>query len=195
MRSSTTRRRWRPWRWLVACSVLAAVVAVGGAEEETEQELDELRDERRGLLVLRDALRSALDLHSNWTGPPCHGGRSRWLGVSCDADGRVVSLSLNRAQLTGALPRDALRGATHLAALSLHGNALRGALPAVLEGLRRLRAVDLSGNRFSGPMPLGYAAGMPTLERLKLQDNLLIGAVPAFRQRGLVWRSTCRTTS
>jgi hypothetical protein len=53
----------------VACSVLAAVVAVGGVEEETEQELDELRDERRGLLVLCDALRSALDLHSMLESP------------------------------------------------------------------------------------------------------------------------------
>jgi hypothetical protein len=103
--------------------------------------------------------------------------------VSCDADGRVVALSLDRAQLTGALPHDALCGATRLAALSLCGNALRGVLPAVLEGLRRLRAVDLSGNRFSGPIPWGYAAGMPELERLELQDNLLTGAVPVFRQR------------
>jgi hypothetical protein len=39
-------------------------MAVGGAEEETEKKLEELRDERRGLLVLHDALRSMLDLHS-----------------------------------------------------------------------------------------------------------------------------------
>jgi hypothetical protein len=183
---TTTKRRWRLWRWLVVISwVLAAVVAGGGAAEVTEQELEELRDERRGLLELRDALRSALDLHSNWTGPPCHRARSRWLGVSCDADGHVAGLSLDRAQLTGALPLDALRSASRLSTLSLRGNALRGALPE-LEGLRRLRSLDLSGNRFSGPIPIAYAVEMPELARIEIQDNLLTGNVPAFTQHGLV---------
>ncbi|KAK3156804.1 hypothetical protein QOZ80_2AG0112150 [Eleusine coracana subsp. coracana] len=177
---------------LVATCVLAAMtVLAGGARAEvTELELEELRDERRGLLLLRDALRSALDLHSNWTGPPCHGVHSRWVGVACDADGRVVSLALSRAQLTGTLPRDALRGATRLSELRLRGNALRGALPG-LDGLGRLRVLDLSSNRFSGPIPRSYASaadagGMRALERVELQDNLLTGGVPAFAQRRLV---------
>lgn len=181
-------RRWLPWRrWLVAYFALVATVAAGGGAgaEVTESELEELRDERRGLLALRDTLRSALDLHSNWTGPPCHGARTRWLGVTCDADGRVAALSLDRAQLTGSLPADALRGLSRLAELRLRGNALRGALPG-LEGLGRLRVLDLSSNRFSGPIPARYAAGMPALERVELQDNLLTGGVPAFDQRGLV---------
>ncbi|TVT97537.1 hypothetical protein EJB05_57200, partial [Eragrostis curvula] len=180
------QRRWRLWRWLVVSSwVLLATTAVGGGGGRAAAEVvEELRGERRGLLALRDTLRSALDLHSNWTGPPCHGGRSRWRGVSCDGDGRVVGLALDRALLTGALPPDALRGVSRLAELSLRGNALHGALPG-LEGLTRLRAVDLSSNRFSGPIPRGYAASLSELERLELQDNLLNGTVPAFEQRGL----------
>ncbi|RCV42338.1 hypothetical protein SETIT_9G208500v2 [Setaria italica] len=179
-------RRRRPWHWLVVSWVLVATVVVGeGGAEVTELDFEERRDERRDLLVLRDTLRSALDLHSNWTGPPCHGGRSRWRGVSCDGDGRVVGVALDDAQLTGSLPRSALRGVSRLEALSLRGNALHGALPG-LEDLPRLRAVDLSSNRFSGPIPRGYATSLRDLARLELQDNLLNGTLPAFRQRGLV---------
>ncbi|XP_062205365.1 probable inactive receptor kinase At3g02880 [Phragmites australis] len=183
-RSKCDRRRCQLWPWLVASWVLAVMVVEGGAEV-TEANLEERRDERRDLLVLRDTLRSALDLHSNWTGPPCHGGRSRWHGVSCDGDGRVVGVALDGAQLTGTLPRGALRGVSRLATLSLRGNALHGALPG-LDGLDRLRAVDLSSNRFSGPIPVGYATSLRSLVRLELQDNLLNGTVPSFEQRGLV---------
>ncbi|CAL4925639.1 unnamed protein product [Urochloa decumbens] len=176
------QRRRRPWRMLVVSWLLAAAAA--GAEV-TELDFEERRDERRDLVVLRDTLRSAVDLHSNWTGPPCHGGRSRWRGVSCDADGRVVGVSLDGAQLTGTLPRAALRGVSRLETLSLRGNALHGALPG-LDALPRLRDVDLSSNRFSGPIPRGYATALGDLRRLELQDNLLTGTLPAFRQRGLV---------
>ncbi|WVZ59454.1 hypothetical protein U9M48_009592 [Paspalum notatum var. saurae] len=176
------RRSWLVVSW----ALLLAIVAVGeGGAEVTELDLEERRDERRDLLVLRDTLRSALDLHSNWTGPPCHGARSRWRGVSCDGDGRVVGVALDGAQLTGSLPRAALRGVSRLEALSLRGNALHGALPG-LDGLPRLRALDLSSNRFSGPIPRGYATSLRELARLELQDNLLSGTLPAFQQRGLV---------
>ncbi|CAL4942557.1 unnamed protein product [Urochloa decumbens] len=181
------RPRRRPSLWLAVSCLLAAAaatVAEAGAEV-TELDFEERRDERRDLVVLRDTLRSALDLHSNWTGPPCHGERSRWRGVSCDADGRVVGVSLDGAQLTGTLPRGALRGVSRLETLSLRGNALHGALPG-LDALPRLRDVDLSSNRFSGPIPRGYAAALGDLRRLELQDNLLTGTLPAFRQRGLV---------
>ncbi|OEL19899.1 Leucine-rich repeat receptor-like protein kinase PXC1 [Dichanthelium oligosanthes] len=180
------RRRWRLWRWaVVSCLLVTTAVVEAGGAEVTELDYEERRDERRDLLVLRDTLRSALDLHSNWTGPPCHGAHSRWRGVSCDGDGRVVGVALDGAQLTGSLPTGALRGVSRLQALSLRGNALHGALPG-LDALPRLRAVDLSSNRFSGPIPRRYATSLRDLARLELQDNLLNGTLPAFQQRGLV---------
>ncbi|KAF8672395.1 hypothetical protein HU200_049602 [Digitaria exilis] len=184
--SNRDQLQWRPWRrLLLPCALL--VMLLEARAEVTELDFEERRDERRDLVVLRDTLRSALDLHSNWTGPPCHGGRSRWRGVSCDADGRVVGVALDAAQLTGSLPRAALRRVSRLESLSLRGNALRGPLPELDgEALPRLRSVDLSSNRFSGPIPSGYATSLRDLVKLELQDNLLNGTLPAFEQSGLV---------
>ncbi|KAM0866420.1 hypothetical protein ACQ4PT_042643 [Festuca glaucescens] len=179
------RRELRLRRWLVVPWVLAVVAAGVATADLSESELEAFRDERGGLVALRDGLRSAKDLHSNWTGPPCHGGRSRWYGVSCDDDGRVVGLALDGIHLTGALPAGALRGVERLAVVSLRDNAIHGKLPE-LAGLDRLRVVDLSSNRFSGPIPRRYAAALPALTRLELQDNLLNGTVPAFAQSELI---------
>ncbi|KAF0906556.1 hypothetical protein E2562_011536 [Oryza meyeriana var. granulata] len=184
MRGRECERRWLPWPWLVV-GVLAAAAAVVEGVGVPESELETFRDERGGLVALRDALRSGRDLHSNWTGPPCHGGRSRWYGVECDGDGRVVGVSLDGVQLTGALPPGAFGNVTRLETLSLRDNAIHGALPR-LDGLERLRVVDLSSNRFSGPIPRGYAAALRGLTRLELQDNLINGTVPAFEQSELV---------
>uniref|UniRef100_A0A0E0BC42 Protein kinase domain-containing protein n=1 Tax=Oryza glumipatula TaxID=40148 RepID=A0A0E0BC42_9ORYZ len=176
------------WVWVVMVVVVvilaAAMAAVVEGVGSPEPELEALRDERGGLVALRDALRSGRDLHSNWTGPPCHGGRSRWYGVACDGDGRVVGVQLDGSQLTGALPAGALAGVARLETLSLRDNAIHGALPR-LDALARLRVVDLSSNRFSGPIPRGYAAALGELERLELQDNLINGTLPAFDQDGL----------
>ncbi|XP_052169556.1 probable inactive receptor kinase At5g16590 isoform X1 [Oryza glaberrima] len=175
------------WVWVVMVVVVilaAAMAAVVEGVGSPEPELEALRDERGGLVALRDALRSGRDLHSNWTGPPCHGGRSRWYGVACDGDGRVVGVQLDGAQLTGALPAGALAGVARLETLSLRDNAIHGALPR-LDALARLRVVDLSSNRFSGPIPRGYAAALGELTRLELQDNLINGTLPAFEQDGL----------
>ncbi|KAF8722541.1 hypothetical protein HU200_022369 [Digitaria exilis] len=187
--SNRDQLQWRPWRRLLLPCALAvmSMLLEARAAEVTELDFEERRDERRDLVVLRDTLRSALDLHSNWTGPPCHGDRSRWRGVSCDADGRVVAVALDAAQLTGTLPRGALRRVSRLETLSLRGNALRGPLPELDgEALPRLRSVDLSSNRFSGPIPRGYATSLRDLVKLELQDNLLNGTLPAFEQSGLV---------
>ena len=146
------------------------------------------RGEAEALLRWKASLLAPADALASWSpngsavgaAAPC-----AWRGVSCDGDGRVVGVALDGAQLTGALPRGALRGVSRLQALSLSGNALHGALPG-LDGLPRLRALDLSSNRFSGPIPRGYATSLRDLARLELQDNLLNGTLPAFRQRGLV---------
>lgn len=139
-------------------------------------------DERNDLILLRDSLSSSMSLHSNWTGPPCYGGRSRWFGVTC-SNSSVIAVALPAIQLTGSLPSTALQNVSRLVALNLSDNALHGALPS-LRGLVHLRSVSFAGNRFSGAIPAEFVA-LPSLSRLELQDNVLNGTLPPFKQRTL----------
>ncbi|RWW59809.1 hypothetical protein BHE74_00033229 [Ensete ventricosum] len=161
---------------LVALLLKPAMPASGGSFEEEEL----YHNERNDLIQLRDSLSSAMSLHSNWTGPPCHNHRSRWLGITC-FNSNVIGLALHGIQLTGSLPSTALQNVSQLASLNFSDNALHGNLPS-LQGLVHLRAVSFARNRFSGSIPSEFVA-LPNLARLELQDNVLSGAVPPFDQR------------
>lgn len=139
-------------------------------------------NERNDLIQLRDSLSSTVNLHSNWTGPPCHNHQSRWLGITC-SDSRVVGIDLEGIQLTGSLLPTAFQNMAYLASLRLSSNALHGYLPT-LRGLNNLQIVSFAGNRFSGSIPLDFVA-LPNLSRLELQDNLLNGTIPPFNQQTL----------
>ncbi|XP_073001686.1 probable leucine-rich repeat receptor-like protein kinase At1g68400 [Typha latifolia] len=153
------------------------LMAASGSRSE-----DLYHNQRNDLIQLRDSLRSAVNLHSNWTGPPCYKDRSRWFGIKC-SNSNVVGITLEGIQLTGSLRPDALQNVTYLANLSLRRNAIHGSLPN-LKGLVHLRIVSLSRNRFSGPIPKEFAS-LPSLTQLELQDNLLNGTIPPFNQHTL----------
>ncbi|OAY77560.1 putative leucine-rich repeat receptor-like protein kinase [Ananas comosus] len=161
--------------------ILTVVILIAAVSGSTNEELL-YRNERNDLLELRDSLRSAVNLHSNWTGPPCYNSRSRWFGITC-RNLSVVGIALEGIQLTGSLRPTALQNVTHLRKLSLRDNAIHGELPS-LEGLIHLREVSFSGNRFSGPIP-GDFTSLARLTRLELQDNLLNGTIPPFDQQSL----------
>lgn len=77
-----------------------------------------------------------------------------WHGVACDAAGRVTAVRLDLNQLTGTLPGPALGALTQLRTLTLRHNGLRGAVPAELGTLRRLRRLCVPparAARASGP--------------------------------------------
>uniref|UniRef100_A0A3N7ES22 Protein kinase domain-containing protein n=1 Tax=Populus trichocarpa TaxID=3694 RepID=A0A3N7ES22_POPTR len=60
-------------------------------------------------MQIRDLVSSTLDLHGNWTGPPCHKNSSQWSGITC-SNWHVVGLVLEGVQLTGSIPdTDVLR--------------------------------------------------------------------------------------
>lgn len=65
----------------------------------------------------------------------------------------------------------------------LSNNVLRGDLPT-LEGLQNLQVVSFSENRFSGSIPVEYV-GLESLTTLELDDNLLNGKIPPFKQQSL----------
>ncbi|XP_058100009.1 probable leucine-rich repeat receptor-like protein kinase At1g68400 [Magnolia sinica] len=138
--------------------------------------------ERDELIYVRDSLTSTANLHSMWTGPPCHNNISKWVGIAC-LNSHVVHIVLEGIQLNGSLPTTFLQNITYLSKLSLRNNSLFGPLPS-FANLVHLQYIFLSQNHFSGPIPLEFI-NLPNLKRLELQENLLNGTIPPFNQSTL----------
>ncbi|KAF6150701.1 hypothetical protein GIB67_020784 [Kingdonia uniflora] len=139
-------------------------------------------NERDALIQLRESVKSSLNLHLIWTGPPCQDNKSRWVGIAC-SNGHVIHIVLDGYQLTGSLPPTFLQNITYLSKLSLGNNSILGSLPN-LGGLVYLKLIFLSDNKFSGSIPLEYV-NLPKLKRLELQENYLMGNIPPFDQPSL----------
>lgn len=139
--------------------------------------------ERDALLLLRDSVSSTANLHSNWTGPPCTGNRTRWAGIAC-FNNHVVHLVLESIEMAGSLPPTFLQDVVCLSKVSFRNNLLTGPLPR-LGSLVYLQFVFLSHNQFSSSIPMEYAYNIPSLERMELQENQLQGEIPPFDQLGL----------
>ncbi|PWA73539.1 protein kinase-like domain-containing protein [Artemisia annua] len=139
-------------------------------------------EERDALIPFRDSVKSSLNLHGNWTGPPCRNNLSRWVGIGC-TNSHITHLTLESINLTGTLPVGFLQNVTFLSKLSFQNNFLTGNLPS-LRNLMYLDSVILSGNGFLGPIPLDYI-NLPKLTTLELQENEITGAIPSFDQDSL----------
>ncbi|WCJ29161.1 Leucine-rich repeat protein kinase family protein [Euphorbia peplus] len=141
------------------------------------------RDERHGLLELRDSITSSASLHNNWTGPPCiNQNISRWIGITC-CNSHVIHLVLDHIHLTGSLPPTFLSNLTFLTILTLNHNSISGPLPN-LTHLKHLTRLSLSFNRFTSHIPYHYTQ-LPNLTTLELQFNGLDGEIPPFDQNSL----------
>ena len=101
---------------------------------------------------------------------------SEWYGVSTNEQGRVERLTLQRNNLTGALPPELPR-LTSLQYLSLLFNQLSGPISPELGQMTGLRALILFDNQLSGPIPpeLGQ---LTNLTLLHLDQNQLTGPIP-----------------
>ena len=101
----------------------------------------------------------------------------QWYGVTMDAQGHVVALSLNQNNLDGSLsdwPGTSQTATkltlasyplSQLATLNLSNNRLAGAIPASLGNLANLETLDLSNNQLAGTIPpeLGNLSNLETL--------------------------------
>lgn len=74
---------------------------------------------------------------------------AEWYGVFADEAGRVTGLSLWASGLSGCLS-EKLGALSHITALWLPGNKIRGTIPKAIGQLRLLNALDLSDNLLSG---------------------------------------------
>uniref|UniRef100_A0A0E0LQP4 Protein kinase domain-containing protein n=1 Tax=Oryza punctata TaxID=4537 RepID=A0A0E0LQP4_ORYPU len=173
----------------VAAAPSSASAAAGDAEVDA-------------LMELKAALDPSGRLLPSWArgGDPC--GRGDYFeGVSCDARGRVATVSLQGKGLAGAIS-PAVAMLPGLTGLYLHYNELAGDIPRQLGDLPMLAELYLGVNNLSGSIPvelgrlsalqvlqLGYnqlSGSIPTqlgqlkkLTVLALQSNQLTGAIPA----------------
>jgi len=107
---------------------------------------------------------------------PCDFNGSSWFGISCDAEGRVVSLILSSIPLKGLLPKE-LAQLDNLEKLFLGSNLLNGQIPVELSQLQNLVVLDLSRNELVGQIPKELSR-LGKLEHLILRSNQLKGNIP-----------------
>lgn len=81
-------------------------------------------EERDALMLIRDSLNSSVNLHGNWTGPPCIDNRSRWIGITC-SNWHVVQIVLEGDGAGGSIGHNLCNGSpqrSELLPYALSGN-------------------------------------------------------------------------
>ena len=99
-----------------------------------------------------------------------------WHGVTTDADGYVVQLTIYDNNLTGPLSA-AVCGLSRLHTLHLSFNKISGELPDKLGECRALKNLWIKGNKVSGRLPDSVAL-LPELEYLDIHANDMSGPLP-----------------
>ncbi|KAL3635199.1 hypothetical protein CASFOL_019746 [Castilleja foliolosa] len=113
----------------------------------------------------------------NWDGSdPCG---PHWVGISCNADDRVVTITLASLNLSGQLSSDIGGGLAELQILDLSYNeGMNGPLPTSIGSLKQLTSLILVGCNFSGPIPASIGS-LQQLVFLSLNSNNFDGEIPA----------------
>lgn len=99
-----------------------------------------------------------------------------WHGVTTDANGQVVQLTIYDNNLTGPMSA-AICQLSRLHTLHLSFNKISGSLPEQLGECRALKNLWVKGNKISGPLPAGVAM-LPELEYLDIHANEMTGPLP-----------------
>ncbi|KAK4799029.1 hypothetical protein SAY86_024394 [Trapa natans] len=102
------------------------------------------------LIGFLDGVNYPSRLLDSWVGnDPCEG---PWLGLSCNANGRVSIINLPRNNLTGTLSASVAK-LDDLSSIRLSSNNLTGSVPANWTSLKSLTLLDLSDNNILSPLP------------------------------------------
>lgn len=132
--------------------------------------------ERRALIEFYEALGGPDWIERDFWGSDRPVGE--WHGVTTDADGRVVQLTIYDNNLTGALS-PAICKLERLHTLHLSFNKISGALPDKLGECRALKNLWVKGNKLTGRLPDSVAV-LPELEYLDVHANDLSGPLPTI---------------
>jgi hypothetical protein len=101
----------------------------------------------------------------------------KWHGVTTDADGRVVQLTIYDNNLIGPVSTEVCK-LQRLHTLHLSFNDISGDLPEALGECRTLKNLWLKGNKITGRLPDSIAI-LPELEYLDIHANEMSGPLPA----------------
>ncbi len=145
--------------------------AIAGLPAPTSPDTD-----REALVALYNAADGANWVNNtNWMSDAPLG---EWHGVTTDADGRVIEISLWLNKLSGELPAE-LGDLDKLERLYLWMNSLSGEIPSELGMLSSLEKLLLIGNRLTGEIPVELG-GLLNLEKLNLSvGNQFTGCIPS----------------
>ena len=108
-----------------------------------------------------------------WNGPP--GTECDWFGVSC-ANSHVYAINLSKNQLKGVIPPE-IGDLKNLSALSLWTNELTGSIPSEIGDLRELTSLNLAVNNLTGSIPSALG-NLSKLRSLQLYGNDFTGRIP-----------------
>ncbi|KAI3959133.1 hypothetical protein MKX01_023809 [Papaver californicum] len=165
------------------------------------------RTERSALLDFKSKI--TLDQYNQLqTWNQCTDCCTKWEGISCDSNGRVVNVSRNGISsdednpndifmvgtvspslgsskiLEGTIPSE-LGKLSHLTTLLLDINQLNGSIPTSFQNLRKLNRLHNGKNLLSGTVPTNLSGGIPSsidklvsLKRLDLAFNNFSGSIP-----------------
>jgi Leucine rich repeat len=151
-----------------------------GQTSDTPKPLPEPKDpavresERRALVEFYEALGGPDWIERDFWGSDKPVGE--WHGVTTDAEGRVVQLTIYDNNLTGPLSPAVCR-LERLHTLHLSFNKIAGALPEKLGDCRALKNLWVKGNKITGRLPDSVAL-LPELEYLDIHANEMSGALP-----------------
>jgi len=181
----STRRIFLSLNRLFAIGLLSLICATNAVAQKTETAkslLPEPKDaavrarERQALIEFYEALGGPDWIEREFWGSDRPVGE--WHGVTTNAEGYVVQLTIYDNNVTGPLS-PAICQLEHLHTLHLSFNKLSGALPDKLGECRELKNLWLKGNKITGRLPDPVAA-LPNLEYLDVHANEMSGALPAI---------------
>ena len=165
-----------PGQWCPSCYGPLELPACGSEAPTSPPVTGAFAGDRAALIALYNAAGGpGWTGNANWATEAPLG---EWQGVRVNEDGRVISLELQGAGLSGPIPPE-LGSLTDLNVLWLSDGSLSGPIPPELGNLVNLRVLDLGGNRLQGPIP-PELANLKGLRVLVLWGNHLVGPVPAW---------------
>lgn len=168
---------------LLLCGLRSEIYAqVAGAPKSLPEPADRMvrERERKALIEFYEALGGHDWIERDfWRSDRPVG---EWHGVTTDADGFIVQLTIYDNNLIGALS-PAVCQLQRLHTLHLSFNKISGDLPDKLGECRALKNLWLKGNKITGRLPDSVAV-LPELEYLDIHANEMSGPLPTIWNTG-----------